>query len=72
MGLTQCIHRAAQVRGNRVATIAGDRRRTWSEVADRVARFAGALKKLGAVRGTRIAILGLNSDRYFECFFAIP
>jgi len=71
-GLTQIIHRAAQVHGNRTATVFNDRRRNWRELRDRLARFAGALQKLGVADGARVAVLGLNSDRYFECFFAIP
>jgi len=41
-------------------------------VADRVARFAAALQSLQCENGTRIAVLSLNSDRYFECYFAVP
>lgn len=70
--LTQSIHRNAQTRGKKIATINGDRQRTWGEVKDRVARFAGALKSIGIEEGARVAILALNSDRYFEYYFAIP
>ena len=48
-----------------------DRTRTWAEVADRVARLAGALQGLGVSRGDRVAILMLNQDRYFELYLAI-
>ena len=70
--LTQSVHRNAQIRGKKVATIQGDRQHTWSELKDRVARFAGALKSMGVEEGDRVAILALNSDRYFEYYFAIP
>jgi len=70
--LTQSVHRNAQIRGKQVATIQGDRQHTWSELKDRVARFAGALKSIGVEEGDRVAILALNSDRYFEYYFAIP
>ena len=70
--LTQSIHRNAQTRGNKIATVNGDRQRTWKEVKDRVARFAGALKSIGVGEGDRVAILALNSDRYFEYYFSIP
>ena len=70
--LTQSVHRNAQVRGNKIATINGDRQRTWKQLEDRVARFAGALKSIGVAEGDRVAILALNSDRYFEYYFGVP
>jgi len=70
--LTQSIHRNAQIKGNQIATIMGDRQRTWLQVKDRVARFAGGLKSLGVQAGDRIAILALNSDSYFEYYFSVP
>ena len=70
--LTQSVHRNAQIRGNKIATINGDRQRTWSQIKDRVSRFAGALKSIGVAEGERVAILALNSDRYFEYYFAVP
>ncbi len=70
--LTHCIERSNQVSGDKLATVCLGRRRTYAEVADRVARFAGALQSLECSNGTRIAVLSLNSDRYFECYFALP
>jgi long-chain acyl-CoA synthetase len=61
---------ACQPRG--VATISGARRRTWSEVGERVPRLAAALRALGIADGLFVAALGFNSDRYVELFFAIP
>jgi acyl-CoA synthetase (AMP-forming)/AMP-acid ligase II len=72
MFLTQGLRRAAQIRPNEESTVFRDRRRTWSETADRVARIAGGLKAAGVQSGDRIAILALNSDRYFELLYAIP
>src|SRR5262249_4455354 len=46
----------------------GDRSRTWAEVADRVARLAGALKDLGVGKGDRVAVLMFNQDRYLELY----
>ncbi len=70
--LTQSIHRNAQIRGKKIATINGDRERTWSQLKDRISRFAGALKSNGVKEGDRVAILALNSDRYFEYYFGVP
>jgi acyl-CoA synthetase (AMP-forming)/AMP-acid ligase II len=72
MHLTQSLHRAVQQRPNAIATIYGNRTRTVAESADRIARFAGALRSLGVGKGDRVAILSLNSDRYHEYFFAVP
>jgi acyl-CoA synthetase (AMP-forming)/AMP-acid ligase II len=70
--LTHLIERAVQVSGTKVATVCNGRRRTYVEVAERIARFAGALQSLGCKSDTRIAVLSLNNDRYFECYFALP
>ena len=70
--LTQSIHRNAQIRGTQIATENGDRKHTWKQLKDRVARVAAGLKQLDLKDGDRIAILALNSDRYLEYYFAVP
>jgi long-chain acyl-CoA synthetase len=70
--LTQPLKRARLVNRNGIATIDGTRRRSWTEVHERVARAAGAIAGLGIGEGERIALLALNGDRYFELEFAIP
>ena len=70
MYLTQSLHRNAQTDGNEIATVFGDRVRTWNESVDRVARLAAGLKGLGVGVGDRVAMLSLNSDRYHEYLFA--
>ncbi len=72
MYLTQGLRRAAQIRPREESTVFRGRRRTWVETADRVARIAGGLKDVGVRPGDRVAILALNSDRYFELLYAIP
>ena len=71
MRLTQTLNAAVQLRRNHIGTIYGGRKRTWGEIAERVARVAGGLAQFGVQSGDRIAILALNSDRYIESFFAI-
>jgi acyl-CoA synthetase (AMP-forming)/AMP-acid ligase II len=68
MYLTQGLHRAIAVRPHAVATIFRDRRRTFEEVGNRVARLAGGLRGLGLSPGARLCMLALNSDRYLEYY----
>jgi acyl-CoA synthetase (AMP-forming)/AMP-acid ligase II len=72
MYLTQGLHRAVQQQPDQVMTIFGERKRTFGEVAGRVARLAGALRELGIGDGDRVAMLSLNSDRYNEYLLAVP
>ncbi len=69
MYLTQSLHRALQRCPDRVATIFGERTRSYREYGHRVARLAGALQDLGMARGDRVGMLALNSDRYLEFYF---
>ncbi|CKI10186.1 long-chain fatty acid--CoA ligase [Mycolicibacterium smegmatis] len=72
MYLTQGLHRAVQQTPGATMTVFGERRRTFLEVADRVARLAGALRALGVRAGDRVAMLAQNSDRYHEYLLAVP
>ena len=72
MNITQVLHRNLQQDADRIVTICGDRRTTTHRFVDRIARAAGALKRLGMKQGDRVAMLALNSDRYVEYFFAVP
>ncbi len=72
MYLTQALHRAVQQHPERIAVRCGDRRRTFRQLAERVARLAGALQKLGMQSGDRVAMLSLNSDRFLEYQMAVP
>ena len=71
MQLTQGIHRSARIHPGKLATIDGERRRTWAQVAGDVARFAGLLRGLGVAPGDRVAVLAANSDHYYDAFFAV-
>ncbi len=64
------IERAARLSPDRMATRCGGREQSWRELAGRVARLAGALRAQGVGEGDRVAILSLNSDRYYESVFA--
>ncbi|MBM1143049.1 long-chain-fatty-acid--CoA ligase [Alcanivorax sp. ZXX171] len=70
MYLTQSLHKAARQFPDDKAVVFGDRRRSWAQFCDRIARLAGVLQSLGMGEGDRVGILGLNSDRYMETVFA--
>ncbi|NKB60080.1 MAG: long-chain-fatty-acid--CoA ligase [Alphaproteobacteria bacterium] len=72
MYLTQALKRTVQIDSRGVATQCAGRERTWHECGERVAKLAGALRGLGVGDGERVAVLALNSDRYFEYFYAVP
>jgi len=71
MYITHGLHRSVQINGGGMSTMCGERRRTWQETADRVARLAGGLAALGVGRGDRVGILAVNSDRYLEAYYGI-
>ena len=71
LSLTQFVRRAAVVNGSGTATVCADRRRTWSEILDRITREAAVLRQLGLQPGERAAILSPNSDTYLEYLFAV-
>jgi acyl-CoA synthetase (AMP-forming)/AMP-acid ligase II len=71
MQLTSIVKRALQVNPKGLATIYKSRERMWPEFIHRIARFAGALQKLGMQKGDRVAMLSLNSDRYIEYMFSV-
>ncbi|TGD73334.1 long-chain-fatty-acid--CoA ligase [Mangrovimicrobium sediminis] len=64
------IERAARLNPQGLASRCGDREQDWASLAGRVARLAGALQALGLGEGERVAVLSLNSDRYYETVFA--
>src|SRR5262245_30845963 len=70
--LTQGLRRAVQISRGGVATIYGERTRSWGNIFERVMRFAGALRATGLRAGGRVAMLALNSDDYLELHYAIP
>ena len=70
MNITQGLRRALQINPDGLAIVCGDRRQTWRQVGERVARLAAAIRSLGARDGDRVAILSLNSDRYLELYLA--
>ncbi|MEM2086539.1 MAG: AMP-binding protein, partial [Archaeoglobaceae archaeon] len=48
------------------------RRSSYSDLYERVCRLANSLEELGVKKGTRVGVLEWDSNRYLECYFAIP
>ena len=66
------LERAARLNPQGQAMQHLDRKHSWADLLDRVSRLGAALDTLGLDEGDRVAILSLNSDRYYESVFAIP
>ncbi len=64
--------RAAVVYAKDIATVQGDKRRTWAEVHDRVRHVAGALADSGIELGSTVTVLANNVPEMFEMHFAAP
>ncbi|HUX40483.1 MAG TPA: fatty acid--CoA ligase [Rectinemataceae bacterium] len=50
----------------------GERRFTYAQFRERVARLASALVGLGIKAGDTVAVMDWDSNRYLECYFAVP
>lgn len=72
ISLPGLLERCSRLNGTCLATRYGERSHTWSQLRQRVACLAGGLGTLPLSPADPIAILSLNSDRYYESIFAIP
>jgi len=71
MQLTQSLHKGLRERPEVLATVCGERRRTYRELHARVARLAAGLRAQGLRPGERVGVLGVNSDHYLEAIYAV-
>jgi long-chain acyl-CoA synthetase len=69
--LTEGLHRQLRHAPDAVATVFGDRRQTWRQLAERSARLAAVLRDAGMLDNSRVAMLALNSDRYLEYMLGV-
>jgi len=67
----QALQRNATILSNTIGTSFGNREHTWREVENRVSKVASGLAKIATGKNTHMAILALNSDKYFESLNAI-
>ncbi|MDK9716939.1 MAG: fatty acid--CoA ligase [Trichlorobacter sp.] len=49
-----------------------NQRFSYRDLRQRVARLANALTSLGVKRGDTVAVMDWDTNRYLECFFAVP
>jgi acyl-CoA synthetase (AMP-forming)/AMP-acid ligase II len=70
--LPAMLERAARLNPDGTATCHQGRVFKWRETLRRTARLGASLDSLDLGDGERVAILSLNSDRYYESIFAIP
>lgn len=56
---------------NKTAVVCGDQRFTYTQLADRAARLAGALRAAGIKQGDRVAFLSLNCHRLLEAYYGV-
>ena len=66
------VERSAEVFGDLDAVIHGQRRYTWSQVRDRSARLAAALKATGVQRGSTVSVMLSNTPEMVEAHYAVP
>lgn len=72
MYITQGLHRHMQQRPDATAIRYQGRSLSFAALGERVARLAGALKKLGLASGDCVAMLSRNSQRYIEYSLGVP
>lgn len=62
---------AEQQYPNKTAVVCGARRFTYTQLAERASRLAGALRGAGVKVGDRVAFLSLNCHRMLEAYFGV-
>lgn len=72
MDVLYALRRARQLHPDAIAACDGECAVSFAQFAGRVTRMANALCNLGVQPGDRVAVLMLNSPRYFELYHAVP
>ena len=69
---TSFLERSGKVYADRIAVIDGATRYTYAEFLDRCMRLSGALHKMGAIEGARVAVLAPNTHVLLESHYGVP
>jgi fatty-acyl-CoA synthase len=65
--LLQTLHRRSQSE-----IVYGKTRYTWVEFYSRIRRLASGLQEMGVKKGSKVAVIDFDTNRYLEAYFAIP
>jgi len=65
--LTQTIHRRSQSE-----IVYGKTRYNWVEFYSRIRKLAAGLEGMGVRKGSTVAVVDVDTNRYLEAYFAIP
>jgi fatty-acyl-CoA synthase len=66
------VERSAEVFGDLIAVVHGQRRYTWAQTRERAARLASALQALGVERGGTVSAMLANTPEMVEAHYAVP
>ncbi len=70
-GVGSWIERRARIAPGHIAVVHGATRRSYADVAERVARLSSGLHELGVARGERVGWLGERHPAFLETLFAV-
>ena len=65
--LSQTVHRRSQSE-----IVYGKTRYNWVEFYTRVRRLASGLEGMGVKKGSKVAVIDFDTNRYLEAYFAVP
>ena len=68
----RCLERAADLFGRKIGVVCGEKRFTYSEMADRCARLASSLTRNGVQPGDRVGYLSYNTHQLLEGYYGAP
>jgi fatty-acyl-CoA synthase len=66
------VERSAEIFGDLPAVVHGARRYDWSQLRERSARLAAALRAMGVARGTTVSVMLPNTPEMVEAHYAVP
>jgi fatty-acyl-CoA synthase len=66
------LHTARHLGSHREVVFHPHRRNDYPTLLERIARLASGLLGIGVRPGDTVAVMDWDSDRYLECFFAVP
>ena len=70
--VSHVLNHAVSCYPNLVALVEGDRRVTYRELGENVARTIAVLRELSVGKGDRVAVLAQNSVQFVELWLAVP